>query len=136
MGRQVNQLNVYLLAAVLMVGSVAGYILGLRTSQEMWRELSQLESELATLKWEFTSFSGRDWHLAYSFCEAFERDVVQVQRHSLGPFYLSGNEVRFVWLFKSQGYPEGPLGNLEITFRHMNGTVVGRRTTSATFSIG
>jgi hypothetical protein len=64
MGRKGNQLSVYLLVAALIFGSVNGYVLGLRTSQEMLTRMNQLESELALLKEEFTAYSGRDWHLS------------------------------------------------------------------------
>jgi hypothetical protein len=165
MGRKVNQLNVYLLVAALIIGSVTGYVLGLRpiqemltkmnqleselaslkeefivysglrTSQEMVTKMNQLESELVSLKEEFIAYSGRDWHLVFSHGEAF-KDTHQVVRNSLGPFYLSGNEVRFVWLFQSQGFDDGVPGTLEITLRYANGTSVGRRTTCSAFSIG
>lgn len=136
MGRQVNQLNVYLFVAALIFGGVTGYVLGLRPSQEMLTKMNQLESEVASLREEFITFSGRDWHLAFNYGESFGEDTHQVVRNSLGPFYLSGNEVRFVWLFQSQKLDEGVPGTLEITLRYVNGTVVGRRTTSSVFSIG
>ena len=98
--------------------------------------MNQLESESASLKEEFIAYSGRDWHLAFSYGESLGKDSPQVVRNSLGPFYLSGNEVRFVWLFQSQKLDEGVPGTLEITLRYANGTTVGRRTTSSVFSRG
>lgn len=136
MGRQINQLNVYLLVAALILGGVTGYVLGIRPSQEMLTKMNQLDSDLASLKEEFIAYSGRDWHLAFNYGESFGQDTHQVIRNSLGPFHLSGNEVRFVWLFQSQKYDERVPGTLEITLRYANGTAVGRRTTSSVFSIG
>jgi hypothetical protein len=133
---QVNRLNVCLLVAALILGGVTGYVLGIKPSREMLTKMNQLECELASLREEFTAYSGRDWHTVFSYGEAFGEDTHQVVRNSLGPFYLSGNEVRFIWLFQSQKLDEGVPGTLEITLRYANGTSVGRRTTSSVFSVG
>jgi hypothetical protein len=136
MGCQVNQLNVYLIAAALIIGCVTGYVLGIGPRQAMLTKMDQMDIELASLKEEFIAYSGRDWHLAYNYGESFGKDSPQVIRNDLGPFYLSGNEVRFVWLFESQKHDDRVPGILEITLRYVNGTVVGRRTTSSVFTIG
>ena len=172
MSRPTNLSISYLLVAMLIVGSAAGYILAYRSYQATltefetrWDELNEslrmlrsslddmngrideihvstsvelhrLESEHQILEEEFKAYSGRDWHLVFSYGKSFGYDVVQVVNNSLEPFYLSGNEVRITWLFQSQGYHEGDPGILEITLRHANGTVVGYRTTAAIFSRG
>jgi hypothetical protein len=136
MGLRLNQLNVYLLVAALILGNATGYILGIKTNPSMTK-MNQLESEIASLREEFNAYSGRDWRLAFNYGESFGPDPPgQVIRNSLGPFHLEGNEVRFVWLFQSQKLDDGVPGTLEITLRYANGTSVGRRTTSSVFSIG